>query len=295
MPDYSVISFPSLGIELNPPKELSLGAFSIRFYGIIIAVGLLLAVIYALRRCAQFGISSDDLIDGILWVLPLSLICTRAYYCIFNWKLFADDPISVLYIWNGGLAIYGAVIGAMIGTFFFCRAKKLRVTAVLDLVALGFMIGQCIGRWGNFMNREAFGTVTDSFLRMGLLNTATNTVEYHHPTFLYESVWNLVGFVALHFLSKRRQYDGQIVLGYIAWYGLGRSLVEGLRTDSLYWGTFRVSQMLAAVTCVIATAILVYQAFRPHDPEKLYVRQREKAAEAEAEPAEEANDPPAED
>lgn len=143
--------------------------------------------------------------------------------------------------------------------------------AVLDLVALGFLIGQSIGRWGNFVNREAFGAATDSFFRMGLFNTFTQQVEYYHPTFLYESVWNLAGFLLLHFLSKKRRYDGQIALGYVAWYGLGRAFIEGLRMDSLYWGTFRVSQVLAGASCLAAVAVLVWQAKKPHDPQNLNV------------------------
>ncbi len=165
----------------------------------------------------------------------------------------------------------------------FCRIKKLRLGAVLDLVALGFLIGQCIGRWGNFFNREAFGSETQSFLRMGLYNAFSGSTTYHHPTFLYESLWNLTGFIALHFLSKKRQYDGQIALGYAAWYGLGRALIEGLRTDSLYWGPFRVSQLLAAVSCLAAVAVLLYQNFKIHDPANLWVN-RVAAAKPEEEP-----------
>ena len=135
------------------------------------------------------------------------------------------------------------------------------------------MIGQMIGRWGNFFNREAHGGVTDSFLRMGLINPILGTGNYYHPTFLYESLWNLVGFIAIHFLSKKRKYDGQVALYYVAWYGLGRAMIEGLRTDSLWWGNFRVSQVLAAGTCVIAVVMLLVLAFRPHDPAKLFVNQ----------------------
>jgi phosphatidylglycerol:prolipoprotein diacylglycerol transferase len=138
-------------------------------------------------------------------------------------------------------------------------------------VALGFLIGQSVGRWGNFFNREAFGAETQSFLRMGLYNVYTGVTEYHHPTFLYESLWNLIGFVGLHFLSKKRQYDGQVALGYVAWYGLGRNIIEGLRTDSLYLGPFRVSQLLAVASCAAAAAVLIWQYFRPHDPAKLFV------------------------
>ena len=268
---FSSISFPSFGIEINPPRGFSLLGLDIRFYGIIIALGLLLAVIYGLKRSKQFGLKEDDILDGVLGIVPLSIICARLYYCIFSWQDFAADPIRVLYIWEGGIAIYGAVIGAVIGVVVFCLIKKIKLGAVLDLVALGFLIGQCIGRWGNFFNREAFGAETESFLRMGLFNTLSQSYQYYHPTFLYESLWNLVGFVALHFLSKYRQYDGQIALGYAAWYGLGRTFIEGLRTDSLYWGSIRVSQLLAAVSCFAAAMVLVVLAFRKHNKEKLFV------------------------
>ena len=268
---YSVISFPSLGISVNPPRSISLGPLNIYFYGIIIACGLVLAVLYCMNRSKEFGIQEDDILDGVLWVTPFAICCARAYYCIFAWHEYAADPISVLYIWNGGLAIYGGVIGALIGVSVLCKLKKIKLPAMLDLVLLGFLIGQSIGRWGNFMNREAFGAPTDSFLRMGLYNTLTGQTEFYHPTFLYESVWNLCGFVLLHFLSRRRKYDGQIALCYAAWYGLGRCIIEGLRMDSLYWGSFRVSQVLAGVSCVAAVIVLLWQHFREHPEEKLWV------------------------
>lgn len=270
---YTEISFPSLGITMNPPSSFTIGPLTIHLYGVIIAAGLMLAVLYACRRSREFGIKEDDVIDGVLWVTPFAIICARLYYCLFSWDSYADDPISILYIWNGGLAIYGGVIGAAIGVIVFCKIKKIKIPALLDLVALGFLIGQAMGRWGNFFNREAFGCRTDSFFRMGLLNSITGTVGYFHPTFLYESVWNVIGFVMLHFASKHRQYDGQIALGYAAWYGLGRTFIEGLRTDSLYLGVFRVSQLLAAVTCFAALVVLVWQMFRPHDPARLLVNQ----------------------
>lgn len=269
--NYSAISFPTLGIEVDPGRCFSVGPFTVYYYGLIIAIGLILAVCYASRRCKEFGVSEDDLLDGVLCVTPFAILCARAYYCIFSWQEYAADPISVLYIWNGGLAIYGGVLGAVIGVIVFCRVKKIRLGTILDMVALGFLIGQCIGRWGNFFNREAFGAATDAFSRMGLYNTVTNQWEYYHPTFLYESLWNLCGFVLLHFLSKKRQYDGQIALGYAAWYGLGRAFIEGLRMDSLYWGPFRVSQLLAAISCGGAIIVLVWQRRRTHKPENLWV------------------------
>lgn len=270
----SPITFPELGISVDPSRiAFSIGSKPIYWYGIIIAVGFLLAVLYCLKRSSTFGLTQDDLLDGVLWVTPVAIICTRAYYCIFNWELYRDDPISCLYIWDGGLAIYGGILGMILGVSVYCKLRKLRVWTILDVVSLGFLIGQCIGRWGNFMNREAHGGETDSFLRMGLTDAAGN-VAYYHPTFLYESAWNLLGFVLLHFYSKRRKYDGQIFTMYIAWYGFGRMLIEGLRTDSLYIpGTgIRVSQLLAGVSFVIAAGILVWQTFfRKHDPKDLWV------------------------
>ena len=271
--NFTTISFPNLGLEMNPGRFIQLGNLQIHYYGIVIALGLVLAVLYGCKRCKEFGIKEDDLIDGVLWVTPFAILCARLYYCAFMWDSYAANPISVLYIWNGGLAIYGGVIGAVIGVLVFCRVKKIKVPALLDLVALGFLIGQSMGRWGNFFNREAFGAETESFLRMGLYNSVTGLTKFYHPTFLYESVWNLIGFIGLHFLSKKRQYDGQIALGYAAWYGLGRCMIEGLRLDSLYWGPFRVSQLLAAVSCFAAVAVLLWQNMRKHDPKNLLVNQ----------------------
>ena len=278
---YSTISFPALGISMNPPRGFSIGPLNIHFYGLVIACGLILAVLYACRRSREAGLTEDSLLDGVLWITPFSILCARAYYCVFSWPMYRNNPISVLYIWEGGLAIYGAVLGAAVGVIIFCKIKKCSLPALLDLVSLGFLIGQCIGRWGNFFNREAFGAATDAVTRMGLYNTVTGATEYYHPTFLYESVWNLIGFLLLHFLSKKKQYDGQIALGYCAWYGLGRAFIEGLRMDSLYWGSFRVSQLLAAASCVAAVTVLLVEAFRPHDPARLAVnRAAVQAAEA---------------
>ena len=286
----SPISFPALGIEINPPEGFTIGSAEVRFYGIIIALGLLLAAVYGLRRKKAFGLTEDDILDGALCIIPFAIICARAYYCIFAWHEFKANPIEVLYIWKGGLAIYGGVIGAAVGIVVYCLIKKIPIGTAMDITSLGFLIGQALGRWGNFFNREAFGAQTESFFRMGLLLTenryAASQMYFYHPTFLYESLWNGVGFVILHFLSKKRKYDGQIALGYVAWYGLGRTFIEGLRTDSLYWGPFRVSQMLAAISCFAAVAVLVWQAFRAHKAEDLYAN---RVAVQTAEPAEEAD------
>ena len=291
---YTTISFPGLGLELNPPSYFSIGPLTIHFYGVIIALGLILAVVYGMRRSKQFGFTEDHILDGVLWIVPFAILCARLYYCVFEWDSYKDNPISILYIWEGGLAIYGGVIGAAIGIIVYARIKKLSLGALLDLVSLGFLIGQSIGRWGNFMNREAFGAATDSFLRMGLYNSRVNAFEYYHPTFLYESLWNAVGFVLLHKLSKKRQYDGQIALGYVAWYGLGRAVIEGLRMDSLYWGPFRVSQVLAAISCIAAVTVLTIQYFKPHDRANLFVNRVTAAATISEEVAEEVTEEVAE-
>lgn len=282
---YGTISFPGLGLSFNPSRvAFSIGSKPIYWYGIIIAAGFLLAVYYAMRRADQFGLTQDNIIDMLICAVPLAIIGARAYYCLFSWNLYKDDPIRVLYIWEGGLAIYGGVIGAVVGLFIYTKVKKVKTSAMLDIGGLGLLIGQSIGRWGNFMNREAFGAQTDSFLRMGLTDTSGATI-YVHPTFLYESVWNAIGLLILHFYSKRRKFDGQIFLMYLGWYGLGRMFIEGLRTDSLYVGSsnLRVSQLLAGVCFLAVVIFLVYdKIFREHDPADLYVNQvaRQKAAEA---------------
>ena len=257
---------------------------NIYWYGIIIALGFLLAVIYMMRRAPVFGLTQDDLLDEVLWAVPIGVICARLYYCIFYWELYAANPISVLYIWEGGLAIYGGVIGGAITILVLSRVKKIPTGVMLDVAAMGVLIGQIFGRWGNFMNREAHGAVTDSFFKMGLMD-ASGAVTYYHPTFLYESVWNLAGFIALHFLTKKRRFDGQIMLSYLAWYGLGRVWIEGLRTDSLYlFGTgIRVSQLVAALCVVFAGGALAYILIKKKpNPEQLYVNRK---AESEAEAA----------
>ena len=271
---YTNISFPGLGIDIDPIRAFSIGPLSIHMYGLVIALGLVLAVVYGIRRSGQFGLTEDHILDGVLWITPFAIACARVYYCVFRWELYADNPISVLYIWQGGLAIYGGVLGAAVGIMVYCRVRKISLGAAMDVVSLGFLIGQSIGRWGNFFNREAFGAATESFLRMGLYSPLTDTVTYHHPTFLYESLWNALGFVLLHFLSKKRSYDGQIALGYVVWYGLGRTFIEGLRTDSLYVpGTsIRVSQLLAALSCLAAAAVLAYFVIKP--PAKKLFAQR---------------------
>ena len=287
------ISFPGLGIDLiDPPRTLPFTVFGkeIYLYGVVIALGFLLALFYVRRRFKEFGTHFDLVTDAILITVPIAIVCARVYYVIFSWDVYRDNPISALYIWEGGLAIYGGVIGAILGLILFAKFRKQKLTPYLDMMSLGLLIGQSVGRWGNFFNREAYGAeITNSFfLRMGLIDKTTGLVRYWHPTFLYESVWNLVGLILLHFLSKKRKYDGQVFLAYLAWYGLGRVWIEGLRTDSLYLGSFRVSQLLAGASFAVATGLMLYIRFRKHpDGSAMLVNRRpESVEEAEASEAE---------
>ncbi len=289
----AAISFPLLGSwSICPPNSFVLFGHTFYWYGVIIACGFLLAVTYCYRRSAEFGIKQDDLTDVLLFAVPLGIVGARIYYIVFfgNYTTLAE----MVAIWEGGLAIYGGIIAAVITVFVVCRVKKISTLALLDLVAFGFLIGQSVGRWGNFMNREAFGYETDIFCRMGL--TLNGETIYVHPTFLYESLWNCIGFITLHILSKKRprRFDGQFFLYYIAWYGLGRVWIEGLRTDSLYIGGsgIRVSQLLAGLTCA-AAVITVFTVLKSGrcSPEKLWVNRVAAAQAADAEAGSEGSEP----
>ena len=261
----SPISFPGLGIEgIDPPDGFCIPGtnFEIKFYGVIIAIGVLLAVTYCLRRAKQFGVTQDDILNLVLICLPSAIVGARLYYVVFEWDQFFGPGIPwyrFLDIRSGGLAIYGGVIGAVLGMLIYTRVRKLKVLPFLDLTGIGLLLGQAIGRWGNFINREAFGRETAAFSRMGLTLPGQETV-YVHPTFLYESLWNFAGFLMLHFWFRKheRRFDGELILLYAVWYGIGRALIEGLRTDSLYiTGTgIRVSQLLAGVSAAAAAVVL---------------------------------------
>ena len=279
----SPITFPELGIDVNPPEGVSIFGFEIKFYAIIIALGVVLAVLYATRRSKEFGLTSDDILNIVLIGLPCAIIGARAYYVIFEWDRFFGPGIPWYQCFNirdGGLAIYGGVIGAVGAVSIWClfkRSELKKLPSFMDVAGLGLLIGQALGRWGNFFNREAHGGETTSFLRMGLIEGGRQL--YVHPTFLYESVWNLIGLILLHFLSKKRKFDGQIFLGYVAWYGLGRVFIEGLRTDSLYLGAFRVSQLVAGGSCVIALGIMAFILFKKRpDPKNMLVNRVANAA-----------------
>lgn len=271
----AAISFPMLGnLTLDFPASFSFSLFGHEFtiymYGIVMAAAFLAAVFYASRKAPKLGIKSDDVFSLVLWVLPLAIVGCRIYYVIAQWDEFKDDLISILYIWEGGIAMYGGTIAGALTIIIWSKCKKIPFPATLDMGGSALILGQVIGRWANFVNREAFGYQTDAFCRMGLTRPGHETV-YVHPTFLYESLWNLMGFLIINFFWYRkdhRKYDGQIFLFYVFWYGTGRAMVEGLRTDSLYIpGTgIRVSQLVAACSAVIALAALLVNIKRPHKP-----------------------------
>ncbi len=272
------ISFPMLGDwSVNPPYSFTVFGFEIYFYGVIIAAAFILAALFCARKAAEFGLTSDDLFDLVIWLIPACIIGARLYYVLFKLDYFIANPSKIFSVRDGGLAIYGGIIAGVITGIIWSRRKKIPVFAVGDLAAFGLLIGQAVGRWGNFINREAFGAVTDVFCRMGLTMPGQETL-YVHPTFLYESLWNLAGLIILCVLSKlgKRKYDGQFFWSYILWYGLGRAWIEGLSTDSLYIGStdIRVSQLLAAVSALAALIVLIVNAKKAHKPEDMFVNRK---------------------
>ena len=291
------VQFPGLGLEFTINRvALSIGGFNIYWYGVIIAAGMVLAMLFAFRNADDFGINSDRLIDVILVGAVMAIVCARIYYIVF--APFKYESIwQMIDIRQGGIAIYGAVIGAFVFGGLMAKIRRIPILPLFDLVGICFLIGQGVGRWGNFMNREAFGAETTLPWRMQLTTVTGQLVEVH-PTFLYESLWNLVGLLLIIFVvSKARRFDGENTWFYFLWYGIGRFWVEGLRTDSLYlfnWTIggqpIRVSQALSLVMVFVSLFMLYYNIkLHPHKPEELYVNivaaRNAAAAEAAAAPA----------
>lgn len=256
------VQFPGLGINITlNPIAFKIGSHPIAWYGIIIAAGFLLAFLYAMASCKKFRVDPDRFVDVVMVGIIFGVIGARLYYVLFDASdQYIKNPASIFYIWNGGLGIYGGIIGGLLFGSLMAKFRKLSIPAVLDLASLGFLIGQTIGRWGNFVNQEAFGTGTDLPWRMVSENTDLVSAGGVHPCFLYESLWCLLGFLLLHIFSRKyRRYDGQVFLLYILWYGVGRFFIEGLRTDSLITPVvpLRVSQVVAAAA-VIASIVLLF-------------------------------------
>lgn len=286
--DQNTISFPRLGIDVSiDPTAFSIFGFNIQWYGIIIIAGLFLALLYTMKHTKRFGLDSDRVFDVIIAGVLGGIVGARLYYVAINWSEYKNDLLEIINTRNGGLAIYGGVIGAFIVGCIMCKIRKVKVLPMTDMAALGLLIGQGIGRWGNFINQECFGTNTDSVFGMtggriqsviinemqpgGALYNSNAEMIWNktvHPCFLYESVWCILGFLILSFWSKRRKYDGQILLMYMAWYGAERFIVEGLRTDSLMLGGIRVSQAVSAIIFIVSVILQIVFFFRrKRDPE----------------------------
>lgn len=229
----------------------TLFGIDIMWYGILIATGMVLAVLIALREAKRLGISEDDVLNLAMIVIPCGLIGARAYYVIFNWSYYAGDISEILNFRGGGLAIHGGLIGGILAGFIYAKVKKINFFKLADCIVLGIPLAQAIGRWGNFLNQEAHGGPTD--LPWGIMVDGIKV----HPTFLYESIWDLGVFLFLFIFRKKQKYQGQILVDYIILYSIGRFFIEGLRTDSLMLGPLRMAQVIS-LACIILGVILNY-------------------------------------
>lgn len=299
------VAFPGLGLSFEISRvAFSIGGYPIYWYGITFASGFVLGMLYFHLRARKLGIHPYDGLDVLLWAVIGGMIGARAYYVAFQWEMYKDNLIKVFAFREGGIAMYGGVIGSVLAGYIAARAKKAKFLPILDGGLTGLLLAQAVGRWGNFFNNEAFGcnttlpwgmtsntisrylfNMSDTLAQRGILVDPTVPV---HPTFFYEFAWNLLGFLLLAFvLTPRRRYDGQVSLGYMAWYGLGRFFIEGLRTDSLMLGSFRVSQLLAALLFTGSVLIMAALHFRyKKAPAVLYVdteASRERIAKVDAE------------
>ncbi|MCM3714623.1 prolipoprotein diacylglyceryl transferase [Halalkalibacter oceani] len=257
---------------------LELGPIRIYWYGVIIGVGVLLGYLLAARESVKRGMPKETFADLLLYAIPISIISARIYYVIFRWEQFADDPIRVFYIWEGGIAIHGALIGGVLTAYFFTKKHNLSFWQLADVAAPSILLGQAIGRWGNFMNQEVYGgPVTREFLEGLLLpefiiNQMYIDGTYYHPTFLYESLWSLAGVVLLLYLRRLNLLQGEIFFTYVIWYSVGRFVIEGIRLDYLLiGGVLRTAQVISVVLIVGAVILWIYrrkQADTPryHDP-----------------------------
>ncbi len=270
----TAIAFPHLGIYLESvPKNFTVFGFTIAYYGVVIAIGMAAGLGIALHTAKKYGYDQELIWDFFLYGIIFGLIGARMYYVVFSWDMYKDDLLSILNTRNGGMAIYGGVIAGILTLFVFCRIKKISFFLMMDILVPGLALGQAIGRWGNFFNREAFGEYTDGFFAMQLPIAAvrqheiTETIAEHiiggtnyiqvHPTFLYECMWNIVLILVMLFVWKYKKFDGEISLIYLGGYGLGRAWIEGLRTDQLHLpGTeIPVSQLLAVLLLVFSIAV----------------------------------------
>lgn len=251
-------------------KDLFGTGIDIHWYGVIIACGLLLGVILGVLEAKRRGYRAEMVLDFMLIAIPICIICARLYYVAFEWQHYAANPISMLYIWNGGLAIYGAVIGGVIAAIIFFSWTRVRVGTMMDVAAPSLIIAQAIGRWGNFVNQEAYGNLITNpkwqwFPAAVQIEAQGN--QWFQATFFYESAWNVIVFIVLMLTRKKVKVRGGVFALYLAGYGIGRFFIEGLRSDSLYWGPFRVSQVLSALLVIGAILYLVIMSRRKQVPD----------------------------
>lgn len=262
----------------NPlPNTLDIGPLSLSFYALAIVTGILVALYLGYAQVRKLGLKEDDLSDGFFWGLILGVIGTRVYYVAFEWQRYANDPISALYIWEGGLAIHGAILFVAVFLIFYTRKRKLNLFQFLEVLVPGFLLAQAFGRWGNFFNQEAHGGLVPGlnldarraflsetlflpdFITNNMYLIGPSGLDYYHPTFLYESVWNLAGFLIMFFVLRKIKgyFAGDVLSFYLVWYSLGRFFIEGLRTDSLYLGDIRVAQLVSVILLLAGVALFV--------------------------------------
>ena len=265
----------------NNPIMFSIGNFSVRYYSFFILIGILIAIFLIIREGKRFNINKDDLFDVAFWTIIIGIIGARLYYVIFNLELYSPEPLSILYVWEGGLAIHGGIIFGSITLFLTCKKKKLDFIRILDISVVPMLLAQAIGRWGNFFNSEAHGIVTslehlkDMHIPNFIINGMYIEGFYYLPTFLYESLWCVLGFIIIFFLRRLKYIKkGMPTCFYLIWYSIGRLYIESLRTDSLMMGGFRVAQIVSIIMFLTGFVYLIYL-FRKEKYEGLYNKENE--------------------
>ncbi|AAT05220.1 prolipoprotein diacylglyceryl transferase [Listeria monocytogenes] len=260
------------GVQPLDPVAIQIGSISVKWYGVIIASAVVIALLLALSEANKRKMDKEIIVDLLIWAIPISIISARIYYVIFEWDFYKNNLGEIVKIWHGGIAIYGALIGAVLTAIIFSRIKKISFWQLADVVAPSLIIAQAIGRWGNFMNQEAHGAeTTRSFLESlhlpdFIINQMYIDGAYYQPTFLYESLWNVLGFIVLLIIRRTKIRRGELFLGYVIWYSFGRFFIEGMRTDSLMWGDFRVSQVLSLLLIVLSIGIIIYRRMKMNPP-----------------------------
>ena len=253
-------------IQPIDPIAIALGPLQVHWYGVIIGLAIILALYIAVRETEKRGLDKDVFMDLMLWAIPIAILSARLYYVIFEWNYYSQNPGEIIAIWNGGLAIHGALIGGVITAIVFTKKKQVSFWQLVDIAAPSIILGQAIGRWGNFINQEAHGgEVTRAFLENlqlpeFIINQMYINGAYYHPTFLYESIWNFIGFILLILLRRVNLRRGEMFLSYVIWYSVGRFFIEGMRTDSLMLTeSLRMAQTISAVLIIAAVVVLLYR------------------------------------